>query len=95
MQQAKIYVGNLSYDSTKDDVEKYFASFGEIKEVNLITDRVTGRSRGFAFIEFNSQSSVQDALKEDGKEFMGKKISVSIARKKQSCGYNNRNRNYR
>ena len=93
MSQTKIYVGSLSYDTTKEDLIKYFSKFGKIEGVNLIVDRETGRSKGFAFIEFDSQKSAQDSLQESGKNFMGKGIKVSIAKDKRDN--NNRGRYYR
>jgi cold-inducible RNA-binding protein len=60
MSQKKIYVSNLSYDTKENDLENHFNQFGSINDIKLITDRDTGRSRGFAFIEFESQASVAE-----------------------------------
>ncbi len=83
MNQKKIYVSSLSYDTKENDLESHFNQFGSINDVKLILDRDTGRSRGFAFIEFNSNSSAEKALKSDGAELMGRNIQVSIARDKE------------
>ncbi len=83
MNQNKIYVSSLSYDTKENDLKNHFNEFGSINDVKLILDRDTGRSRGFAFIEFDSQSSVEKALKSDGVEFMGRSIQVTIARDKR------------
>jgi RNA recognition motif-containing protein len=56
-----LYVGNLSYDTTEDTLRTQFAEFGEIESVNLITDRYTGRSRGFAFVEMATEEAAQAA----------------------------------
>jgi RNA recognition motif-containing protein len=56
-----LYVGNLSFDTTEDTLRTEFAEFGEIESVNLITDRYTGRSRGFAFVEMATEEAAQAA----------------------------------
>ena len=56
-----LYVGNLSYDTTEDTLRTEFGEFGEIESVNLITDRYTGRSRGFAFVEMATEEAAQAA----------------------------------
>lgn len=78
MDQNKIYVGSLSYDTTKEDLLEHFGAFGEIKDARLIIDRETKRSKGFAFIEFSNEQAVQGALQENGKEYMGRNIKVSM-----------------
>ncbi len=83
MSQTKIYVSSLSYDAKEEDLENHFSQFGSIQSINLIKDRDTGRSRGFAFIEFDSQASVEKALKDDGSELMGRNIKVSVAHDKR------------
>ena len=57
-----LYVGNLSYDTTEDTLRTLFAEYGEIESVNLITDRYTGRSRGFAFVEMSTEEAAQEAM---------------------------------
>ncbi|NQY41865.1 MAG: RNA-binding protein [Legionellales bacterium] len=79
MSKTKIYVGSLSYDATQDDLENHFKQFGNIKEINLIHDRETGRSKGFAFIEFDSQVSAEAALKSNNQELLGRNMRVNIA----------------
>ncbi len=80
MNQNKIYVGNLSFDTTTADLESHFSQFGEFEDVKLITDRETGRSKGFAFITFASEKDAQASLASDGTEFKGRKIRVNMAR---------------
>jgi len=81
MSQPKIYVGNLSYDVTADQLNDFFTQFGDINEVKLISDRETGRSKGFAFITFANQQSADKAVEEaDGSEFEGRRLKVNIAK---------------
>jgi RNA recognition motif-containing protein len=85
-----VYVGNLSYDATQDDLTQAFAEYGTVKSVQLPMDRETGRFRGFAFVEMETEaeeSAVIEAL--DGAEWMGRNLKVNKARpreKKQSFG---------
>ena len=82
-----IYVGNLSFDVTEDDLNTTFAEYGSVKRVQLPTDRDTGRMRGFAFVEMSSdaeESSAIDAL--DGAEWMGRSLRVSKARPRENRG---------
>jgi len=80
----KIYVGNLSYDVSEQDLESLFGEFGKNLQIKLIKDLETGRSKGFAFIEFENDSEAQSALSMDGKEFQGRRLKVNIARDKPS-----------
>ena len=79
MPQTKIFVGRLSFDAKQDDLENHFKQYGNIKMINLVLDRDTGRSRGFAFIEFDSQVAAEAAIKSDNKELLGRNMKVSIA----------------
>jgi len=76
----KMYVGNLAFQSTEDDIQELFSQFGEVKSVNLITDRETGRSRGFAFVEMpeNEADAAMQGL--DGTSFEGRNLKVNEAR---------------
>ena len=76
-----IYVGNLSYDTTADTLRTLFAEFGEIESVNVITDRYTGRPRGFAFVEMSTEESAQAAIGAlNGKMVDGREIRVDKAK---------------
>jgi RNA recognition motif-containing protein len=77
----KLYVGNLSYETTEDDLRALFSNAGTVTSVALIKDRDTGRSRGFAFVEMSSQSQAEQAVKNlDGKTLGNRAIKVNIAR---------------
>jgi cold-inducible RNA-binding protein len=80
---AKLFVGNLSFSTTKEDVEALFAQAGEIKEVFLPTDRETGRMRGFAFVEYTSEEDAQKAIEKfNGHELGGRALRVNAAEEK-------------
>ena len=77
----KIYVGNLSYKVTEDDLKDLFAEFGTVTEINVITDRETGRPRGFAFVEMDSDDDATKAIDSlNGKELQDREIVVNEAR---------------
>ena len=82
----KVYVGGLSYDVTKEGLADEFRQYGEIEEAVIITDRETGRSRGFGFVTFVNQAGAQAALAYDGKEWLGRKITVNMAKDKPAGG---------
>ena len=76
-----IYVGNLSYDVTKEDLNEVFTDYGEVKRVHIPTDRDTGRMRGFAFVEMNSDDQEEQAISTlDGAEWMGRTLKVNKAK---------------
>lgn len=82
-----IYVGNLSYEVTQDDISNVFAEYGTVKRVQLPTDRETGRVRGFAFVEMDSEAeetAAIDAL--DGAEWMGRNLKVNKAKPREDRG---------
>lgn len=82
-----IYVGNLSYEVTQDTLTAVFAEYGTVKRVQIPVDRETGRLRGFAFVEMNSETeeaAAIDAL--DGAEWMGRDLKVNKARPKEDRG---------
>jgi len=81
---AKLYISNLSYTTTEDSLKAALSEFGEVTSVRIITDRETGRSRGFAFVEFESDEEGKAAEAGlDGKELGGRTIHVSQARERQ------------
>ena len=77
---SKLYVGNLSFDSTEADLKDLFGQHGSVESVAVITDRETGRARGFAFVEMSEASAAQDAIRAlDGTDFGGRSIKVNEA----------------
>ncbi|MFP5275055.1 RNA recognition motif domain-containing protein [Coleofasciculus sp.] len=76
-----IYIGNLSYQATVDDLKTVFADYGTVKRVVLPTDRETGRFRGFAFVEMTDEAQEYSAISQlDGAEWMGRQLRVNKAR---------------
>lgn len=80
MSQSKIYVGNLPYSVTEQDLNEMFAKFGTIKQANLIIDRETRRSKGFAFVTFETAEAAQASLQLDNTEIDGRKVRVNLAK---------------
>ena len=78
--QPKLYVGNLSYNAKDEDLKNLFAKYGTVQSVNIISDRFTGRSKGFAFVEMSSGEEAQKALELNGSDFLGRNVTVSEAR---------------
>ncbi|MBW4635377.1 MAG: RNA-binding protein [Iphinoe sp. HA4291-MV1] len=79
-----IYVGNLSYSVTQDDLTKVFSEYGTVTRVQLPTDRETGRSRGFGFVEMESEAVESKAIQAlDGAEWMGRVMKVNKARPRE------------
>lgn len=88
-----IYVGNLSYDVTQDDLDRVFAEYGKVSRVSIPTDRETGRSRGFAFVEMTEETEEEAAIKDlDGAEWMGRSMRVNKARPRNESRDNSRDR---
>ena len=76
-----LYVGNLSYDMSENDLKKEFEEFGNVVSVRMITDRETGRPRGFGFVEMEDQSAGLNAIDSmNGREVMGRSLVVNEAR---------------
>jgi cold-inducible RNA-binding protein len=77
----RLFVGNLSYQTAENDLQDYFAQAGTVTSVNLMMDKMTGKSRGFAFVEFASAEEANKAVEEfHNKEFQGRPLTVNIAR---------------
>jgi len=82
-----IYVGNLSFQATEDDLREAFSEFGEITSVNIIMDRETGRSRGFAFVEMPDANEAKNAIEgTNQRTIQGRQISVNEARPRADRG---------
>ena len=80
----KLYVGNLPFSATEDQIRELFAQYGEVQSVNLIADRDTGRPRGFGFVEMENAQEAIRAL--DGQPFEGRDLKVNEARDRGSRG---------
>jgi RNA recognition motif-containing protein len=82
-----IYVGNISYQTTEDDLHAAFAVFGGIERVNVVKDRDTGQPRGFAFVEMTEKDAAEKAIAQlNGTELNGRAINVNEARPKPAGG---------
>jgi RNA recognition motif-containing protein len=92
--ESKLYVGNLSYETTEDDLRTLFSQAGTVASVALIKDRDSGRSKGFAFVEMSSQSEAEQAIKQfNGFQLGNREIKVNIARPREErspSGYGGR-----
>jgi RNA recognition motif-containing protein len=86
MQQNKLYVGNLPFSADEAQLRELFSAYGEISELAMITDRDTGRSKGFAFITFATQQAAEKALELDGKDLGGRNMRVNIAQEREKKG---------
>ena len=83
----KLYVGNLSFSTSEADLEQLFSQAGTVESCRIVTDRDTGRSRGFAFVEYASQAEGQAAIQQfNGKELNGRALTVNEARPQEQRG---------
>ncbi|PJE59077.1 MAG: RNA-binding protein, partial [Candidatus Portnoybacteria bacterium CG10_big_fil_rev_8_21_14_0_10_43_39] len=77
----KLYIGGLSYDTTEDSLKEAFAKAGTVESASVITDKMSGRSKGFGFVEMSSEEEAQKAIEMwNGKEFEGRNLTVNEAR---------------
>jgi RNA recognition motif-containing protein len=84
---AKLFVGNISFTVTENDLQDFFAGIGAVISVNIIQDRATGRSRGFGFVEMANQEDAKKAISElNQKDFHGRQITVKEALPKEDRG---------
>lgn len=85
----KLYVGNLSFNTSIQDLEQLFGEIGTVESTNIIEDRETGRSRGFGFVEMSSKEEGQNAISQlDGKEIDGRSLKVNEAKPQENRGGN-------
>lgn len=83
MEKNKLFVGSLPWSITNDTLKELFAQYGEIVEAIVITDRSTGRSKGFGFVTFKNEADAQKALEMSGKEVEGRPIVVNVAKPRE------------
>ena len=82
-----IYVGNLSYEVTEEDLKQAFEGFGQVESVNIIKDRYSGESRGFGFVEMPDKAEAESAIEGlNGKELKGRTLNVNEARPRSEGG---------
>lgn len=80
-----MYVSNLGFHTSDDELRKLFEAYGQVSSAKVITDRETGKSRGFGFVEMNSDSEANEAMKKlNGKDVEGRLISVTVAREREN-----------
>ncbi|EEF59708.1 RNA recognition motif domain-containing protein [Pedosphaera parvula] len=80
----KLYIGNLSFDATENDVQDLFAQHGPVTEVNLIMDKMTGRARGFGFVTMSTKEGADAAVQNlNGKQWQGRALTVNEARPRE------------
>ena len=84
--QNQLFVGNLAFTTSKEELEAAFSVYGPVVEVKIPIDRDTNRVRGFAFVTFETQQAAEKALELDGKELNGRPIRVNVAQEKKSGG---------
>jgi cold-inducible RNA-binding protein len=83
----KLYVGNLSFQTSNDELQQFFSAAGTVESANVVEDRDTGRSRGFGFVEMASQAEGEAAIAQlNGKELNGRELKVNEARPRENRG---------
>ena len=92
MSNNKLFVGNLSFNTTENDLQDTFAAHGTVLETNLMMDRMTGRPRGFGFVEMEGHEARAAIAALNGKEFMGKQIKVNEEKPRDKAGPGGRGR---
>jgi len=90
MSNKRLYVGNLPFDATADGIRTAFEAFGTVHDVSIVTDRDTGRSRGFGFVEMDPQAASAAIEGLNNKDFGGRDLTVNEARERNSGGRNSR-----
>jgi len=91
-----MYVSNLGFHVSDENLKEIFSQYGEVTSAKVITDKVTGKSRGFGFVEMPENAAAEEAIQKlEGREIEGRRISVSQAKPRSSDGFSSRNRNSR
>lgn len=92
----KIYIGNMSFDTTEDQLNQAFTAFGEVTSINIITDKYDNRPKGFGFVEMAEKDSAIAAISGlNGKELNGRTLNVNEAKPRKDNGNRSGNNNYR
>lgn len=87
----KLYVGNISFKAEESELNELFSQAGEVTSLNLITDKMTGRPRGFGFVEFSNREGGEEAIKKfDGFDFQGRSLKVNEAKPREERPQRNR-----
>jgi len=87
MNQNRLFVGNLSYQTADTDLQDYFSQAGAVTSVNVMFDKMTGKSRGFAFVEFATAEEANKAVEQfHNKDFQGRALTVNIAKPREERG---------
>jgi RNA recognition motif-containing protein len=85
--ESKLYVGNLSYSATEEELQELFSQAGTVKSVTIVKDRETGRARGFAFVEMGTDAEAQQAINLlNGTNFMERALKINVARPREDRG---------
>ncbi len=83
----KLYVGNISFQTKEENLEELFGEFGKVNSVKIITDRETGRSRGFGFVEMETSEEAEEVISNlNGKEVDGRTLKINVAQDKNAGG---------
>lgn len=87
MSISKLYVGNLTFDATENDLRDLFSELGEVRDAAIISDKMSGRSRGFGFVTMAEASAAEAACEKfDNRDFQGRNLTVNIARPREEGG---------
>lgn len=80
--QYKVYVGNLNYTASEQDLHNFFSDCGEVTDVAVLLDKITGKARGFAFVTFENADGMNNAISKNGSDMMGRSLKISQAEQK-------------
>lgn len=83
LSETKIYIGNIDYSASEDELEEHFSRFGEIQYVNIPVNRYTGKTRGFGFVTFHDNEDARKAMSLNGSDFKGRQIQVNFAKERE------------
>lgn len=89
----RIFVSNFRFDTTKEELTEFFAQYGDVEEVQIMTDKDTGKSRGFGFVDLGNQTQAESAILQcDQREYRGRVLNVALAREREKRDDNIRHR---